>query len=512
MQSEPSLNRVIYVYNKLMIFIKPYWLSLIIGITTTVIASSVDAGLMALLRPLINHGFSQDKIAFAGWIPFIVVSIFLLRSLSCFGSDYCLAKVGRSTVRDFRRSLFNHLLTLPASYYDAQTSGRILSLVTYNVEQLALVTTDAVSILVREGVKSIGLIIVMFYNSWQLSIIFLLVAPVIALIVRYSSNRMRTLSTEVQQSVAEVSHVTEEGIEAYRVIRLFGGQSIEKNKFHDATKTNFQKEMKLVTADSLSSMLVQIVASIPLALILALATGNKLGMSSGAFASMVGAMLMLLPSINRLTRINSVIQKGIASARSIFELLAQLPEDEGNGVSLERAKGHILMKNVGFAYSNTSKQILKDISLDVSPGKTIALVGPSGAGKSTIVNLLPRFYEAFSGEILLDGIPISEYNLKDLRNQFSYVSQHIQLFSDTIANNVAYGMLDRTDEAAIYKALDMAQASEFVNQLPEKEHTMIGENGVLLSGGQRQRLAIARALLKQAPILILDEATSSLDS
>ena len=467
---------------------------------------------MALLRPLINHGFSEGEMAFSGWIPFVVVGIFFLRSLSCFGSDYCLSRVGRSTVRDFRRSVFGHLLKLPASYYDEQTSGRILSLVTYNVEQLALVTTDAVSILVREGFKSVGLVVVMFYNSWQLSLIFLLVAPLIAAIVRYASNRMRFLSTQVQQSVAEVSHVTEESVEAYKVIRLFGGQKAEVEKFQEATKLNYQKEMKLVTTNSLSSIMVQMVASVPLALILTLATGSHLGLSAGGFASMVGSMLMLLPSINRLTRINSVIQKGIASANSIFALMDELPEDVGHDQPLETAAGHIVMRNVHFSYQSSDRAILNGINLEVKPGATIALVGPSGAGKSTIVSLLPRFYEACSGEVLLDGIPVDQFALQDLRRQFSYVSQNIQLFSDTVANNVAYGALRDTSHEAMLHALDMAQAREFVAQLPNQEHTMIGENGVLLSGGQRQRLAIARALLKHAPILILDEATSALDS
>lgn len=512
MLSIKTNEKALYVYKRLLNYVRAYWGVLIAGILASIFAPLIDAGLMALLRPLINHGFTSEVTPFVAWLPVAVLSIFFIRSAAYFTSDYCLARVGRCTVRDFRRHIFKHLLKLPARYYDTESSGRILALLTYNVEQLSLASTEAVSSLFREGVKTVGLIAVMFYNSWQLSLIFLVAAPIMALIVKAASRRMRLLSTSVQKSVAEVSHVTEESVEAYRVIQMFDGQQYEEEKFFHATKVNFQKELKLAATNSLSTAMVQMVAALPLALIIALATGSPLAMTAGGFASMIGAMLMLLPSINRLTRVNGIVQKGIASAQSIFGLLAYEPENYEGGKPLKRAEGHIVFDHVHFSYASTPNPILSDIDFTIEPGMTIALVGPSGAGKSTLINLLPRFYKVNSGELRIDGVPINDYNLKDLRQQFSYVSQNVQLFSDTVAHNVAYGSLTQATPAAIQEALELAQASEFVAGLPEKENTLIGENGLLLSGGQRQRLAIARALLKKAPILILDEATSSLDT
>lgn len=500
------------VYKRLLLSIKPYLFLFIVGMVATAANSGIDAALAWMIKPVINKGFIARDQAFIRILPLGIVVVFALRGLTGFLSDYCITRVGRNIVMDYRQKAFSHLLKLPAYFFDKNSSGQLLSRLVYNIEQIAQATTDSLSMLVQEGSMAIGLIVVMILLSWQLTLFFMLAAPVMALILRYTSKRMRHLSTKLQDTMADVTHVAEESIEGYKVIRTFGGEQYEINKFNQVTNINRQREMKVIVTDSLGSSSVQMIASVVIAATLIMATSSVFKISPGTFAAMIASTFALLRPLRRLTQINSRIQKGIAGAQSVYELLDLKPEQDTGTISLTRAKGAIEYKNVSFHYPETEKTVLQNISFKVNPGEVIAIVGKSGGGKSTLVNLLPRFYDIEKGEIFIDGVNIRDYKLMDLRNQFALVSQHVTLFNDTIAHNIAYGRLHDASEKDIFHAAEMAHAMEFIEHLPQGLQTLIGENGVLLSGGQRQRLAIARAILKNAPILILDEATSALDT
>lgn len=500
------------LYKRLLRSVKPYLWFFIIGIICTAAVSLVDAGLAWMIEPIINKGLIARDSAFIRLLPIAIVSVFICRGLFVFFSSYCIQNVGRSVIKDLRQQIFAHLLRLPASFYDASSSGQLLSRIIYNVEQVAEATTSALLIVVQESVLAIGLIAVMFLLSWKLTLFFMVIFPGMFFLSRYTSRRIRKLSTNVQQSVAEVGHIAEESIEGYRVIRTFGGEQYENDKFIRATENNRRREMKIVTTHSLGSAAIQIIISIAIAATLLVATLPSINVSAGSFAALIASMFSLLRPIRRMNQTNNLIQKGLAGAQSIFELLDIAPEKDTGTLALNQSKGRIEYKHVSFTYPTTQKSALKHISFQIAPGETVALVGRSGGGKSTLVSLLPRFYDPTEGEIQIDGKNIRDYRLSDLRDQFALVSQQVTLFNDTIARNIGYGRLNQHDTDAIRKAAEAAHAMEFIREFPDQLDTLIGENGVLLSGGQRQRIAIARALLKDAPILILDEATSALDT
>ncbi len=500
------------IYHRLLKSLKPYCLIFTIGIIATVIESASEAGFISLIKPIIDKGFIARDTQFIRLLPFIIIIVFIFKGFFSFLSSYYVNKVGRRVITDFRQRIFDHLLKMPAAFYDKQTSGQLLSLLIYNVEQVAEATTFALLTVVQESCLIIGFIVVMFTNSWQLSLLFLIATPLMAWIVRYTSKRLQTLSSNVQKAMGQVSHVAEEAIEGYKVIRTFGGEQYERNKFLQATELNQHREMKIIVTDTIGSSIVQILAAIPISCILFLAILPSLKISAGSFVAILSAMVLLLRPMRRLNRINNTIQKGIAGARSIFELLDKPIEEDQGKINLDRAKGDIEFIDVNFQYTKDTKRILHNINFKIQAGETIALVGRSGSGKTSLVNLLPRFYEIDTGKICMDGVNIRDYRLGELRRQFAFVSQHVNLFNDTVANNIAYGIFEKVSRQKIKEAAQAACALEFISQLPKKFDTLIGENGVLLSGGQRQRIAIARAILKEAPILILDEATSALDT
>jgi subfamily B ATP-binding cassette protein MsbA len=498
------------VYKRLLHYAKRHWLLFLIGIIGTMIQSGVDAGFTWVLKPILDKGFIAKDQLFIEWLPVGIVCAFILRGCAGFLSTYYIANAGRYVVMRFRQDIFSHLLKMPARFFDNTTSGQLLSTIIYNVDQVAKASSNALIIIVQESCFIIGLVIVMLMTSWQLSLLFFIAVPLIAVIARRSSLRMRRLSKNVQFSMGDVTHVAEEAIEGYKVIRTFGGEKYEKEKFDRITEKNRVRELKIIATNSLASSGVQLIAGMIVAVTIYLATLKTAQISAGSFVSIIAAMLAMLKPMRNLTNVNNTIQKGIAAAESIFLLLDSETEKDKGVKKLTSVRGKIEYQNICFSYAD--KPVLQQINFTVEPGKTIALVGKSGSGKTTLVNLLPRFYDEFSGKILIDGIDNREIHLKDLRNQFAFVSQNVTLFNDTVAHNIAYGRFAEASEKDILRAAEAANALEFIQQLPDGFQTQIGDNGVLLSGGQRQRIAIARALLKSAPILILDEATSALDT
>lgn len=501
------------LYLRLFTYVKRYWLALSVALAASIAYAGIDSWFVYFLQPLLNKGLIQKDHHFLKWAPLLVFIIFMLRGLASFLSSYNLASTSRNVITHLRKDLFIHLQRLPASFYDHTTTGHILSVILYSVEQVASASADVITTAVQSTFFIIGLLIVMLSVSWKLTLMYFIIMPSIAFIMRKTSLRVRRLSLSIQESMSELNHRTEENIEGYKVIRSFDGQAHEIQQFDKALKANRSREMKVVAARSISVSSVQLVAAIALSFTLYVATMDIADsvLSTGGFISMVAAMLALIKPLKDLTQMQNKLYRGLAGAQSAFELLDQAAEQDEGKRKLERAKGKISFSQVNFAYHQESA-VLHDINLDVEPGEVIALVGRSGSGKSTLVNLLPRFYTGYQGEILLDNHPTEEYRLADLRRQFSLVSQQVVLFHDSIANNIAYGRFGEVAEEEILAAAKAANALDFIEKLPQGIHTQIGENGVLLSGGQRQRLAIARAILKNAPILILDEATSSLDT
>lgn len=511
-----------HVYKKLLSYVWPYRWAFILALLGNILYAVVDAAFIKLFEPLLNKGFVDKDQAFIHWIPYIVIAVFIMRGMATFLSTYFMGWVGRKVVMDFRQKMFKHLLKLPTAYYDRITSGEMLSKITYNVEQVANACTDAITVMVRESCTAIALIVVMVSISWRLTIFFAITVPIMAAIMHFVSKRMRLVSGRIQESIGRVTHVAEEAIEGQKVIKAFGGQDYEQKRFNDATQYNRQQEMKLIVTSAISIPMIQVVGSIALAFTVYLATLNSestLGtaISPGAFTAMVAAMMALLKPIKQLTKVNSNIQKGVAGAASIFNFLDEKTEQDEGTHSLTQVAGDIQFNQVSFSYQQQDAKhasmlihkALDNISFTVNAGETVAIVGRSGGGKSTLISMLPRFYEA-CGEILIDGVPIKDISLASLRKQISIVSQQVTLFNDTVAQNIAYGT--QASKEMIYEAAKLAYAFDFIEQLPEGFETVVGENGVRLSGGQRQRIAIARAILKKSPILILDEATSSLDT
>jgi subfamily B ATP-binding cassette protein MsbA len=500
------------LYRLLFSYLKPFRSILFLGILANMLYSAIDAGFTYMMRPFLDKGFIDIDMAFIRQIPFIVLLGITIRGLVSSAGSYCMTWVARSVVKVLRQKVFAHIIHLPADYYDEATSGQLLSKILYDVEQVAQVSADALTDFVQNTCLVIGLLIVMMVINWQLSLMFLLTTPFIGLIVNYTNKRVRRISHKVQKSMGEVTEIAAEVIEGYQVVRIFGGTDYEINKFNQATETSRRNDMKVATSKAINVSGVQFIIAIGIAAIIfaAIQLATVITITAGAFLAIIAAMLQLIKPMKTLTTLNATIQRGLAGAESVFALLDKPVEVKRGHVLAQKIKGSIEFEGVSYAYRGGEK-VLHDVSFKVAPGETVALVGHSGSGKTTIASLLPRFYELKEGEIRIDGESIARIDLSSLRAQIALVSQRVTLFNDSLANNIAYGCFNATREQII-QAAKLAFADEFIRCLPKGYDTNIGENGVLLSGGQRQRLAIARAILKDAPILILDEATSALDS
>jgi subfamily B ATP-binding cassette protein MsbA len=510
--AEPTApNSVLQTYRRLMGYALPHWPRYLLAMFGMAIYAFTQASFASLMKPLLDQGILLHDPVTMRRLPLLVVGLFLLRGTADFLAAYNISWVGRSIIKRLRQETFAQLLRLPSRYYDAMSSGMLLSKITYNIEQVAEATTNAVTVMVRDGLTIIGLVTVMFYQSWKLSLFMLVMGPVIALLVRYISERFRRYSRRIQDSMGDVTKVADEVITGQRIVKLFGGREHESRRFEEVNEKNRYLNVKLMLVNAGSSPIIQMIAGLGIAGVIAMAFGDK-SVTPGAFVAFLGSTLLLLPSLKHVTDINAPMQRGIAAGQSIFELLDDKVEDEGGSFTLPRAQGELEFRDVGFAYTEAKGAVLHGISFKAAPGETIALVGRSGSGKSTLVSLLPRFYDPSSGVILLDGHDLREFALGNLREQVAMVSQDVMLFNDTIRNNIAYGSMDRRSEADIMAAAEAAYAMPFIKRLPLGLDTVVGDRGVLLSGGERQRLSVARALLKDAPLLILDEATSALDS
>jgi len=467
-----------------------------------------------LLRPLIDNTIVNPDPTFSWWLPGLVMVAVLVRIIGNFGGVFGMEWVGRRLIADLRQELFSRYLGLPASHFDRESSGQMISRVTYNAEQVAQAATTALIGSLRDVFTVIALISVMLIQSWRLTLAMLLLVPVIGLVVTVISRRFRRISSSIQDSMGEVTHVTEEAVNGQEVIKIFGAQGQEHAAFGRVNEDNRALHLKLSATQLASSSMIQLAAGLAVIVLLIIAASDYMreAVTAGIFMSVLAAMVACIPPLKRLTKMHVVIEKGIAAADSIFRVLDTPAEPDPGRFDPDRVRGAIEFDRVSFRYPGTERAVLDGISLSLSPGSMTALVGRSGSGKSTLVRLLPRFYSPDEGEIRVDGVAIDDFRLVALRRQIALVSQDVVLFNDTVAGNIAYGALAEVDRAQIIEAARQANAMEFIERLPDGLDTPIGEDGGLLSGGQRQRIAIARALLKDAPILILDEATSALDA
>lgn len=497
------------LYLRLFHYAWQYKYVFIVSIVALMLLAGSNTAFLALIKQITDEGFVKQAEGQAILLPLMLIALMVARGITGFVSTYCMRVVARRVVEDFRKEMFSKLMLLPVHYFDARSSGSIVSKFTYDVERLSTATTRSWMNVMRDILTVVGLIGYMLYLDWRLTLIFGIVLPFIALYLKKMTPKLKANAKQVQYSVGEMTKSAEEAIAGQRIVKIFGAQEFEYNRFAQIVSNNRKIELRVARIAGLSSFVVELFAALALGLVIYYAIGN---FSVGEFAAFVGALLMLISPIKHIAAANEDLQVGLTAAQSIFDVIDSHPELDQGQLTIDRAKGDIEFKNVTLHYEDAPKPALDNLSFSIQAGEKVALVGRSGGGKTSLVNLLPRFYELQQGSVLLDGIDCRAIRLKNLRQQFALVSQDIILFNDTIFNNIAYGVLRNATEAEVIAAAKAANIWEFIQQLPDGLQNEIGDRGVKLSGGQRQRLAIARAILKNAPILLLDEATSALDT
>lgn len=511
------------IYFRLLGYIKPYIGMFLISIVGFLIFASTSPMLGYVLKYFVDGLANPDAVLFPNipWladvrllqaVPLLIVVIALWQGVGSFLGNFYLAKVSLGLVHDLRVQLFNNLLTLPNRYFDNHSSGHLISRITYNVTMVTGAATDAIKVIVREGMTVVFLFATLLWMNWKLTLVMVAILPIIALMVSSTSKKFRKQSKKIQVAMGDVTHIASETIQSYRVVRSFGGEPYERKRFLNSSVSNTEKQLRMIKTNAVYTPSLQLVIYSAMSVLLFLVLLLRGDSSPGDLVAYITLAGLLPKPIRQLSEVSSTIQKGVSGAESIFEQLDEEQEKDSGTVELEQVSGQLEVRDLSFTYPNTETPVLQNISFTAEKGQMVALVGRSGSGKSTLANLLPRFYEHQQGQILLDGVEVHDFTLTNLRHHMALVTQQVSLFNDTVAKNIAYGDLADASLDEIKAAAEAAYAAEFIERMPKGYETLVGENGVLLSGGQRQRLAIARALLKNAPLLILDEATSALDT
>ncbi|KES18805.1 ABC-type multidrug transport system, ATPase and permease component [Gilliamella apicola SCGC AB-598-I20] len=502
----------LHTFFKLWPYITKHKFLLFFAIVLLIISAFADTSLIGILQPLLDKGFVENDQHFLFMAPIYIFTLVFLRGAANYGYSYFLSLISTKIVLKIRQRLFNHFVDAPVSFYDKNSTGRLLSRITYDTDQVASSSSDALITIVRESAFICGLFYTMFINSWQLSLSLIFITPIVIGLITFVSIKFRKMAKTMQNSMGNVTMSVEQMLKGHREIILFGAQDEESNHFAKVSNRFRRDTMRLVSISALSTPIVQLIISFAIAFVLLMASNPDLNITPGQFTVVFSSLVALMQPIKSLTSVNADFQKGMAACQTLFSIFDQPIEKDNGNLTIERVKGNIEFKHVSFTYETRQEPALRDINFTVEHGKTIALVGRSGSGKTTIASLLTRFYDINEGEILIDNYNIQDLTLYSLRDQIGLVSQNVHLFNDTIANNIAYGQIGEYSLNQIEEAAKKAYAYDFIKELENGFDTVVGENGILLSGGQRQRIAIARALLRDNPILILDEATSALDS